>query len=68
MIFADKNICDGQWKNDIPHGEGTFLFEDGSKYVGNFNNGKYNGHGIEYNADGPLIDRHIYDTDGKKEN
>ena len=28
--------------------------------VGNFNNGKYNGHGIEYNADGSIYRQGIY--------
>ena len=39
-------------KGDCKNGYGTCLFPSGSKYVGNFTNGKINGKGILYFSDG----------------
>ena len=37
---------------DCQNGEGTMLFADGSKYEGNFGNGKINGYGTYFYANG----------------
>ena len=43
---------EGDFKNDIPHGEGTFMYSDGSIYYGKFKNGKSDGQGIKTWKDG----------------
>lgn len=38
--------------NCVSEGCGTFVWPDGSKYVGNFHGGFFNGHGVIHYADG----------------
>ena len=39
----------GSFKNNIPHGEGTYFSKNGNKiYEGEINEGKYHGNGISY--------------------
>ena len=38
---------DGEWKNGVFHGIGTFTFLDGRKYVGKWKNGKQHGQGTQ---------------------
>ncbi len=41
MIYVNKDIYSGQWKNGKKDGQGTYIFNDtGMKYVGNFKGGK----------------------------
>ena len=42
----------GKFKNDKPHGQGTFAYVDGSKYVGEWRDGKMDGDGIKTWKDG----------------
>ena len=35
----------GRFKNDKMSGQGTFLYQNGDKYVGEFRNGKFHGQG-----------------------
>ena len=45
----------GQWNNEgQKHGHGTLLFQDGSKYIGQFSQGFCSGHGVMYGADGSM--------------
>ena len=38
--FQNGDIYDGDWKNDLKNGEGTFTFrEDSHTYIGEFSNG-----------------------------
>ncbi len=43
---------DGETKNSVPHGQGTFTHPDGSKYVGEFKDGLPNGQGTHTWPDG----------------
>jgi hypothetical protein len=43
---------EGEWENGIFHGKGTLTFADGSKLVGNFNEGLLNGMCLIVDADG----------------
>lgn len=38
--WPDGKIYDGGWKNDVPHGKATFIYEDGMKQIGVYENGK----------------------------
>ena len=41
MIYVNKDIYSGQWKNGKKDGQGTYIFNDtGMKYVGTFKCGK----------------------------
>lgn len=45
----------GEWRNDNPHGKGTFIRSDGSRYVGTWDSGVPSGLGVEYAASGTVI-------------
>ena len=40
------------YNGNCTNGYGTYLFEDGTQYVGLWKNGKYDGHGIYYHSSG----------------
>lgn len=44
----------GEFKDDIPHGMGEFIFGDGRKYVGMFDRGESNGKGVFKFPDGEI--------------
>ena len=52
LILAATNLHAQCIQGDCINGLGTFTFEDGSKYHGNFSNGIIEGRGILYFADG----------------
>jgi len=40
MIYVNKDIYSGQWRNGKKDGKGTYIFNDtGMKFVGNFKSG-----------------------------
>ena len=41
----NKTIYEGQFKNDVYHGYGRFIYEDASYYIGNWVDGKRDGKG-----------------------
>ena len=45
----------GDWKNDKNHGQGTYTFANGDKYVGGYKNGERNGQGTYTFADGEIV-------------
>ena len=40
-----KRVYRGQWKNNLMHGKGEFVWEDGRKYIGNYLNDLKSGYG-----------------------
>jgi hypothetical protein len=44
----------GQWKDDIMHGQGTWIFSDGTKYVVEVKDGEMQG--TFYDKDGNVTD------------
>ena len=48
----DGDTYEGEWRNDMPNGQGTYIFANGDKYVGNFKDDKYNGQGTYTHANG----------------
>lgn len=49
-------IYDGEFHNHKPHGDGTFLYFDGSEYTGNWNMGKWHGKGTLKYPDGSTFE------------
>lgn len=45
VVNGSSGIYSGDLLNGVPHGSGTFVYDDGRKYVGEFENGKYHGNG-----------------------
>jgi hypothetical protein len=45
VIYKNGKLVDQEFKIDIPDGEGTHVYPDGSKYVGNFQDGFKHGKG-----------------------
>jgi hypothetical protein len=55
--FADGSISyDGNWKDDVMHGDGKISFADGATYVGSFTEGTMDGTGIYRWPDGSHYD------------
>ena len=46
LKFNNGDICLGNWKNDLLHGQGIYIFKNGCRYEGEFSNGSRNGFGI----------------------
>ena len=44
--WANGDEYEGEWKNDMPDGEGSLAMVDGTRYQGVFSKGKYDGKGI----------------------
>ncbi|MBL7828173.1 MAG: caspase family protein [Saprospiraceae bacterium] len=53
------NIQSGCLAGDCKNGAGTFAYPDGSKYEGNFVDGKFDGEGIFYFANGDVYTGHF---------
>ena len=61
MRFGDKEtqpMYQGQVKDGKPNGLGILIYPDGSKYIGEFKNGKWNG--TEYDKDGTILSKIVY--------
>eukprot|EP01084_Bolivina_argentea_P016344 30593_1 len=43
---------EGEWKNDLKHGKGTFYYKNGDKFEGMFHENVKCGHGIMYYSNG----------------
>lgn len=52
IVHADGDVYEGEWKNDVAHGKGTYYHNDGAKYVGSWKNDKQHGKGEEEWPDG----------------
>jgi antitoxin component YwqK of YwqJK toxin-antitoxin module len=50
-------------KDDQRHGQGTYTYADGRKEVGAYKNGKLNGYGIRYFANGTIDKEGIFKDD-----
>ena len=45
----------GQFKNKLPHGQGSVLYANGERFVGAWENGSFNGKGTLYMTDGTSV-------------
>ena len=46
FVYSDKNSSDvytGEFRDGRRHGQGRFVFQDGSVYEGSWEKGRYNG-------------------------
>ena len=48
MVWPDKSKYEGQWKDDMRDGKGTFVYVNGDKYVGDWKADVQDGKGIYY--------------------
>ena len=55
---------EGEFKDNKRHGQGTFIFANGIKQVGKFENDFLNGFGISYDKNGTILKEGIW-KDGK---
>jgi TonB family protein len=53
----------GEFRNDVPHGSGRFVWNHGSVLVGQWLENKIHGEGILYNADGSIRASGIWEND-----
>ena len=44
----------GDFKNGLPHGQGTFLYENGDRYIGSLEYGEIVGQGTMFHSDGSV--------------
>ena len=52
ITYDDGSLYEGEIKNNVRHGQGTYLWKSGDKYVGEWKNGKRDGKGTMYYASG----------------
>ena len=52
MIYFDGRVYQGEWKNNLWHGNGSIDFSDGSRYEGKLRNHQFNGYGKFIESDG----------------
>ena len=55
LIIPSLGTYVGNFGNGTMHRQGTFIWENGNKYVGEFYSNKVTGNGILYNASGDIL-------------
>ena len=45
ITYPNGEIYIGEIKNDLPNGQGTYIFPNGETYIGEIKNGIFNGKG-----------------------
>ena len=53
-VLQDKNfsVYEGNFKDNVAHGFGSIIFENGDHYVGSWKKGNMDGHGTYVTAKG----------------
>jgi hypothetical protein len=51
--YASGAIYEGEWKNDVRHGKGVYMYPDGTE--GEWKDDVWNGKGLLRQADGTII-------------
>ncbi|CAD8187394.1 unnamed protein product [Paramecium octaurelia] len=49
FLICDDFIYEGYWLNDVYHGDGRMISNDGNIYIGEFKNGQFSGDGFYLN-------------------
>jgi hypothetical protein len=64
LFCGDNQLTslDVRYKDDKMHGQGTYTWANGDKYVGEFKDGKRNGQGTYTYADG-TIEKGLFEND-----
>ncbi len=55
MTYPDGSVYRGEFKDDLPHGEGVLVSSDGSRYEGEFRFGARDGKGTFTQKDGRVF-------------
>ncbi|KAJ3090611.1 hypothetical protein HK102_003202 [Quaeritorhiza haematococci] len=64
FIYANGDVYEGSWEDDLKHGEGVYTFHScGSKKKGSWNKGNLNGPGEIVHADHTISG--TFDADGR---
>ena len=66
MTYANKDVYDGEWKNDRKEGRGTMNYHNGDVYEGEFSKGKLHGKGTYTYAAGDVSKAIGERKEGKK--
>jgi hypothetical protein len=56
MTLPMGNVYEGEYRNGLPHGKGTYVLADGRKYVGDWKDGHPDGYGLENQPSGAGYD------------
>lgn len=51
IAYYRNGSYEGQWKRNCRNGLGTMIFDNGSRYIGEWKNGLYDGIGAHYGSD-----------------
>ncbi|CAD8095227.1 unnamed protein product [Paramecium primaurelia] len=51
FLICDEFIYEGYWLNDVYHGDGRMISNDGNIYIGEFKNGQFSGDGFYLNSE-----------------
>ena len=57
-IDWEEGTYTGEVSNNVPNGEGTYTFDDGDKYVGEFKDGEQ-WNGTDYDKDGTIEGKYV---------
>ena len=55
MTYANQDVHDGEWKQDLKDGKGTMKYQNGDIYKGEFKNDKMHGKGVFEYANGDIF-------------
>ena len=58
--FNNRDVYNGQWKNNNMHGEGIYTWADGRRYEGQYEMDKKHGFGVYQWADGRIYEGNWY--------
>ena len=62
LIFDDGSVYKGEVnKKGLAHGKGTYTFQDGSEYVGEYKEDNYHGKGTFTRSDGEELSGNFKD-------
>jgi hypothetical protein len=62
FTFSDESYYEGQWKNAVFDGVGTYVLDGGDKYYGEFKAGGLHGYGVLYDRAGSVTASGRFDT------
>eukprot|EP01084_Bolivina_argentea_P283306 485148_1 len=56
ITFGDGNVYEGEWKNNMKHGQGKCVYKNGDVYVGSWKNDKKDGNGKLVYHNGRIVE------------
>jgi hypothetical protein len=67
ITFLNHDSYEGEWLDDMKHGQGIYIWADGSKYVGEYENDLRSGMGTFYEPTGDGNLRILYDGEWRND-